>query len=502
MPGKILGLDLTEEVITAVQVKSGLKGYEITACARVMVNGDGGMEGALAELERLDLKSDLCFASIPGERLSFRNLHMPFSEPKKIRQTLPFEIETLVPFPIGDVILDFHLNPHLSQNEILAVGVQRAFISEYLQELQNHGIDPDALDVRCVSMIAWLMQQKETPKSGIFLDIGDRKATLILYVEKQIALIRTLSIPSPAPPEDEEAAPDGPNGKDGEQAEPDRPAMRFQTLCTLVQNTLHALTCQSNQAFEAEKVFFSGSGAVTPQAADLLNRHLSLPAEQIDLARDSRIHMDPKIAGIWDAPSMDGALALALREPRKAPGFNFRKDEFELTRHHSRLKREFKKAGVFAFILVILLGGYVGVDYVALEKRTRELDRKITAVFRKTFPETQRIRAPLQQMKVKVNELKNASVPIPGMNAGTPVLLLLKDISERVPAASDVRVIRMVIDPETVRISGRTDTFNTVDTVKNGLEPSPYFESVSISSANLDRSGKQVQFEIKLERAK
>ena len=58
----------------------------------------------------------------------------------------------------------------------------------------------------------------------------------------------------------------------------------------------------------------------------------------------------------------------------------------------------------------------------------------------------------------------------------------------------------MVIDPETVRISGETDTYDTVDNLKNNLEPSQYFNNVTISSANLDKTGKKVNFEIKMQR--
>jgi general secretion pathway protein L len=76
----------------------------------------------------------------------------------------------------------------------------------------------------------------------------------------------------------------------------------------------------------------------------------------------------------------------------------------------------------------------------------------------------------------------------------------MRDISIRIPTSLDVRVLSMVIDPETVQIKGETDTFNTVDAIKKGLEPSPYFNEVIISSANLDRSGKRVQFEVNLKR--
>ena len=89
-----------------------------------------------------------------------------------------------------------------------------------------------------------------------------------------------------------------------------------------------------------------------------------------------------------------------------------------------------------------------------------------------------------------------------GMGSDEKVLDLLKDISERVSSDLDVHVTRMVVDPETVRISGETDTFNTVDTLKNGLEASDYYREVTISAANLDRSGKKVLFELKLQRAR
>ncbi|HIJ21234.1 MAG TPA: hypothetical protein HPP58_09325, partial [Deltaproteobacteria bacterium] len=69
-----------------------------------------------------------------------------------------------------------------------------------------------------------------------------------------------------------------------------------------------------------------------------------------------------------------------------------------------------------------------------------------------------------------------------------------------IPKTLDLIVTRMVIDPDTVSIKGQTDTFNSVDMIKNGLSSSSKFGSVNISSANLDRTGKMVKFEMKLVR--
>ncbi len=100
-------------------------------------------------------------------------------------------------------------------------------------------------------------------------------------------------------------------------------------------------------------------------------------------------------------------------------------------------------------------------------------------------------------MRVKIREMKKSrhlGAKVQG------VLQILKDISQRVPKSIDMHVTRLVVDPETVRISGDTDTFNAVDTIKNRLEPSDLFSAVTITSANRDRTGNRFQFEIKLQR--
>ena len=58
--------------------------------------------------------------------------------------------------------------------------------------------------------------------------------------------------------------------------------------------------------------------------------------------------------------------------------------------------------------------------------------------------------------------------------------------------------IESVIQPENVIISGTTDTFNSVEDIKSRLEQVQFFEKVTISSANLDRSGNEVRFMLKV----
>jgi Tfp pilus assembly protein PilN len=319
---------------------------------------------------------------------------------------------------------------------------------------------------------------------------------MILFLKRRIVLIRTFCFDG--------SALDGfvsnEANEDTNISLAEKIESQLEILCTMVQKTIHAFRWQNHLDTIPEKIFFTGQGALYSETGNLLNQFLEIPTEQIDLRQESRILMDKNIAHVWNAALMDNALALALRDDKKTEGFNFRKNEFEVKKHYAGLKKEIRKVAVFLAIIFAFVAADLGVDYYLVKKRYTELDQNIREIYKKTFPEVTRITDPLQEMKVKINELNKSSTSAPGIRTDQRVLDLLKDISERVPETVDVRVSSMVVDPETVRISGETDTFNTVDNLKSGLEPSAYFSAVTIAAANLDRSGKRVQFELKLQR--
>jgi general secretion pathway protein L len=500
MPGKILGIDINSDSVTAVQVEGGLRAYYITGCARVPIEEPGGLDEALKALsEQADLKADICVSSIPGEQVSYRNLRMPFRDKKKIRQTIAFSIETMVPFPIEDLIVDFAIVDQSDQSEILAASVRRGYISEYLTHLQGHGIDPDILDIRCVPIVLWLLGQPGMPDDGILLEIGMRKSTMVLYLKRRISLIRIFPFGDGLVTR---AMSNEQTSSQKETQEAEHIESCLSSLCTNVQSTLHAFRCQDNRAVGPEKVFITGSGSLYPNIESLLEGLLDIPVERINLIRDTRVHMREDIARFWNPALMDSALALALRDHKQGLGFNFRRDEFGVRKKHFRLMKEIRKAGIFLIVILSLLAADVGVDYYFLKKRYRMLDKQITQIFRQTLPDVKRIVDPVQQMMTTIDEIKKSTLSLPGISANRRVLDLLRDISLRSPGALDVKATRMVFDPEVVKIKGETDTFNTVDSIKKGLERSQYFSAVTISSANLDRSGKRVQFEIALQRVK
>ena len=495
----ITGIDINDHYLTAVQVIRGFKGWEITACARIQMKGDEGLRLALQTLtESMNLKGGECIAAVSGDKTFFRNLAVPFKDKRKQREILPFELEPCVPFPIEDLVVDFLSTDRSNKHELLAVFVEKRVVGELLDALQEHDIDPEVLSVRGIAMAAWLLNRAETPNNHILLDLGEKRATLVLTENKQIVLIRTFVHGSahfikPQAPASPGNHGDNPVPISGNPSE-------FQSLCHTVRHTIHAFGSGRKEFATPEKVFLTGVGATLPKASKLVTKYLDIPAEGLDLCKDARIQPGEHVKPEWTPSLMDGALSLALANSGKSMGINLRRNEFEIKKRSILRSKGFQKAAAWLLVIATLWTVDMGVDAYFLKQRMTDLDSRILASFKKGFPHVARIVDPVKQAQIEVNEIKRASTPgqVEGMNG--KALDLLLEISERLPDSIDLKVSRLVIDPHFVRIKGDTDTYNTVDRVKQGLITSSLFKTTTISSANLDRGKNRVLFEIKLVR--
>jgi general secretion pathway protein L len=497
MHGNITGIDVSTEHVTAVQTASGLKGRRIRACMQVPLDS-GGLEGALRTLaESMDLRNDTCIVTVPEDHVSFRNVPMPFTDVKKVRQALPFEVESMLPYPVEDLVFDFVMTDSRSGGGVLAASVRKDDISDYLGALQSNGIDPEVLEVRGSPLASWLLNQAGTPDNILLLDVGEKRHTLVLCLGRRMALIRSF-VAIEAPSAVSARADGGADDRMDLSQEDIDPF--FRPLCAAVHHTMHAFISSAGTAERPEKLFFTGERVQAPLSADLLTRFLDMPAEPIDVSQDKRVRMEGGIVRDWSPAVMNGALSLALRNSGRELGFNLRRDEFGPERQYLQIRKAVPRVAIFLFLILSFLAADMIIDTYSLKKEYRALDREITAIFRETLPQTTRIIDPVQQLRVKVAEMKRSSISRPAGSPKNTILDLLQEISSRIPSSVRVQVHRMVVDPETVRISGRTDAFNEVDKIKNELATAKLFGAVNISSANLDRTGNKVQFEITIER--
>src|SRR5581483_12219550 len=94
--------------------------------------------------------------SLPGQLVSTREMAVPFADPKKLRQIVPFEVESQLPFDLEEVAIDYLLLQSNADaggtSQLLVSVVPKVGLRKYLSTLQSIGIDPAAIGLDSLSL--------------------------------------------------------------------------------------------------------------------------------------------------------------------------------------------------------------------------------------------------------------------------------------------------------------------------------------------------------------
>ena len=482
MKRKILGLDIRHDAVSAVLIKSGIKGAAIEAHVHVPLSDRKEDETDwVAPLEtivkKMDISDSVCVASFPADEISYRNIQVPFKGHKKIKKILPYELEPTFPFSTDDLIIDFvtvKLPDDLDGNNLIAAAVEKSKLQFFLDTLATFNIAPETVTIGGYPTALCLTNLLDHRKNWLVVDIDSYKSTVFFIVSGQICLIRSFPMRSNAR------------------------SYKIKSLCSSIRQTHAALEKMIGLEFDPDGLYITGCGLDDLGFEQDMAQALGVSIERIDLLRDADPlkHQDPLES--WVPFLMDNALSLALMEVEGTHEFNFRKGPFASKKFWEENKKGLIQTGVFFALVVALAFFNVFVDSYFMGKRLTRLDNQITDIFTSTFPDVKKIVDPVQQMRIKIQGVRKKEL-FPG-EAEKPIraIDILNNISQRIPRETDVTLTRMVLGLENVVISGDTDTFNSVDSIKSRLEQVDSFKKIIISSANINKSDNRVRFKLKI----
>ncbi len=483
MGRKILGLDIRTNTISAVLLANSIKGNVIESYFHFSLEPNAEENGAekssvlKAITDKINVSDVVCIASFPAEDVSYRNIRIPFREPKKIRQVLSFELEPTLPSPIEDAVIDFQqltLPKQQGQTGIIAAVIEKTKLDKYLAELASFRINPQAVTIGGYSTALCLARLLELPNHSVIIDVDPEWATLFAVSAGQVQIVRSITLSSSS-----------------------KSPVRL--ISRGILQTVSAAEDMLGIDFSPEVIYLTGAGENELNIGRELSDLLDLPVKKIDLVQEVGITVTQQAGRSWIPDQMDNALSLAVSEVHGSHGLNFSKRQFAGKKQWIAHKKDITKTGILAGIILLILLFNVSYGFYSMSKKKNDLDFQVTTIFKETFPEVTRIVDPLQQMRVKVKEVKQQSM-IPGeAEKNFRIIDILNDISRLLPRERDIELSRLVVGPENVTLSGDTATFNSVDDMKNRLEKGPLFKKVSITSANSDKTGKRINFKLKIQ---
>ena len=477
MMGRVaVGLDVGHHAVRGVRVSQGLGRLRVldTFEASVEQGPDvnpfdwptAGQILAIESLLRMGKlrRTDSISISLPTHMVSARRVTLPFRHSEALRQALPYEMEGHLPFDIQDVVIAYQpLRATSDATASLWVSAcPKTVLQRCLERFQQVGIDPMRMGVDAFGLSTLYHRfSKQTSRMDtevLMIDVGASK-TVLCDIHRDIQWTRSF-------PMGGDAMGGMPNGV--EVADPIRNAIGPWML--EIEKSL-----RSAQSGRSRSYCLVGGGSALKKVEEVLTVTLGMRPWRLDLPVAPRF-----------APGLGAVL--------NGPSINFRQGEWA---HGGAAGNSPRGRWAEVGLALCLLLGLAVSDFAiyAYQKEAHYQERKtgLRRTFLELFPRAQNVPDEVEYARARVAELSRNIEALAVEERGP--LWVLNEIAAGVSMPMEVQ--EMTIEEGSVRIEAQTDSYLSLDKIRDGLIKRA-FQEVKISDAKVTADQSKVRFRIQI----
>ena len=341
-----IGLDIGSTAVRAAEIVPGdppalLRAAQVPLPEGAVESGEvrnpAAVSQAIRDLwQRGGLKGKQVTMGVANQRVVVREVTVPALPPKELKQSLPFQVQDLIPIPVDDAVLDYDVLGELEQEgakmqRLLVVAAQREMLNRLVEAVQEAKLDPVGIDLVPFALIRAVGQhdglgldESEAGGEGI-VDIGADVTNICVHERGVARFVRIL----PSAGRDVTTAVAGQLGISDEEAEamkrgqPAEGSMAAPEGMTIVRNRVSNLVDEIRSSLdfyraqtpgaEVSRVLVTGGGSKMPGLLDLLRERVGTTVEpgrafgrvQVRLGMDEETRADAE-------PLLAVAVGLAL----------------------------------------------------------------------------------------------------------------------------------------------------------------------------------------------
>ncbi|HQI24012.1 MAG TPA: pilus assembly protein PilM [Smithella sp.] len=499
----VLGLEIGRSTIKAVlMARKGLGGGRILDARILDVRDSEGIGPALQKLaEDKNFAGIPCFVSVPSQDVLFRHVRLPFRDDNRIRKTLLFELEPLIPLPIENVIADYIALP---REGLLVGAMPKETIREIIEQVEKNLGDVSVIDTSSSALAVQIPDHKKTSVS-IILDIG-RNATTAAFCENESVIhIRSLAFSG----EQITLAMAKDFSVDRNRAEQlkisgDYPEAMEKTgeecrrLCSELKNTVEFMKINGVLHNDPAQILLTGGGALFGPLRKEIEKNFTCPVELLNLISARQLEVEKNIMMRMNPSLLNAAAANALRSSAGKKSFNFRQGEFTARPSHLNFKNHLRWAGILAAVILLLAVVNQILDYSLKMRQIGGIKKDIARIFQKSFPDAPSMVDPVQQLKTKIEEDKKTF----GLGEGMPEATtadFLKELSALISPSLEIVFTALTYENRVISVKGEAKTVDDVTLIKDALAKSKSFKEVTMGPTSLTRDGGKVDFSLRIE---
>jgi general secretion pathway protein L len=466
-PKYVVGLQVKDGFIGAVQLYVGLKGPEIDKAVFIEVADPERLQEELKKLfQEQGFKKEMIVTSLPSSKAFIREISLPLSQPKKIEKIIKYQMEPFLPCPVEEVLVDF-LHPG-ENGSILTFGVEKKYLAEHLALLAGAGIEPDAVTLDDIALFSLYLYkhggESEQPIAIVNQD-GESLVVQIIH-EKRLDFIRIL-------PDNVEQLAD---------------TFRFYRM--------------KRPGLSVGEIYLTGNGASgAHEKAQALESSTAIKTMVWRPFDEMKDRLDQSISMLQPKLGVPLGLAIgAIYPPEKS--LNLRREEF-IPKTYFNLRKLFLFMGAGLLLLAVLLTMNVYQKAYYQERQYNRLQAQIRQVFTEAFPDAvQRIvrGQEVAQLEQKITEEMSQYQGLEEAAGREKILEVLLSLSRIISEDPDVQIENASVEGKDIRIDGRTASFEAVDKLTGRLTKAGQFKNIKLVGARMDKKDNAVTFNFALER--
>jgi type IV pilus assembly protein PilM len=157
----VIGVDIGSSSIKAVELKEAKRGYELVNYGIAPIPSEVIVDGAIMDsvtvvnavkglLSERKIKTRDAAISLSGHSVIIKKITLPAMTEAELGESIQWEAEQYIPFPISDVNIDFHILemvPGQPQMDVLIVAAKKDMINDYTAVMTEAGLNTVVVDV-------------------------------------------------------------------------------------------------------------------------------------------------------------------------------------------------------------------------------------------------------------------------------------------------------------------------------------------------------------------
>jgi type IV pilus assembly protein PilM len=131
--------------------------------------------------------------TVPNDNLLIRNIEMPNMDQKDIRESLKWEADEQLPYPVENAALDYlKVGETEEVIQYVAAAVRKNVVDNFLHPFERINLKPRVINVQPMALVSLLTYQGAADSNIAIIDIGASAAQITIANSSNIMLSRTI----------------------------------------------------------------------------------------------------------------------------------------------------------------------------------------------------------------------------------------------------------------------------------------------------------------------